>query len=216
MNKINPLRRLAALAIVGCLAGSVNVVAQEKTAATGTENSEITATLSSNPRVQLRTNLGDLIVELQPEKAPQTVENFLQYVKDGFYSGTIFHRVIDGFMIQGGGYTLAFDKKEVRDPIPNEADNKLDNVKFTIAMARTQDPHSATAQFFINTADNDFLNHKAKNAAGWGYTVFGEVIEGQEVTDWISKTPTGSAGPFRKDVPKNPIIIEEAILLPTE
>ncbi|OED38327.1 hypothetical protein AB833_20140 [Chromatiales bacterium (ex Bugula neritina AB1)] len=174
------------------------------------DTTEITA---SNPRVKLKTNLGELIIELNPEQAPATVENFLQYVNDGFYEGTIFHRVIDGFMIQGGGYTLAFDKKAVRDPIENEAYNKLDNAKYTIAMARTPDPHSATAQFFINTADNDFLNHKAKKPNAWGYTVFGEVVEGQEIADWIGKTPTGAGGPFRKDVPKKPIVIEEASLL---
>ncbi|MEM7255925.1 MAG: peptidylprolyl isomerase [Pseudomonadota bacterium] len=159
------------------------------------------------------TNLGEMIIELDREAAPQTVENFLQYVSDGYYEGTIFHRVIKGFMVQGGGFTLGFEKKQTRDPIQNEADNLLKNDRFTIAMARTQAPHSATAQFFINTADNDFLNHRAKDIAGWGYAVFGRVVEGQDVADWIGKTPTGAAGPFAKDVPTNPIVIESVVLV---
>jgi len=165
------------------------------------------------PKVKMVTNLGDMVIELDREKAPQTVENFLQYVSDGYYEGTIFHRVIKDFMVQGGGFTLGFEKKETRDPVQNEADNSLTNDRFTIAMARTQAPHSATAQFFINTADNDFLNHRSKDIAGWGYTVFGKVVEGQDVADWIGKTPTGAAGPFSKDVPTNPIVIESVTLI---
>lgn len=162
----------------------------------------------SNPHVKMTTNLGEMVIELYPEKAPASVENFLQYVNDGHYNGTIFHRVIEGFMIQGGGFTLNFDKKETREPITNEADNGLTNDHYTIAMARTQAPHSATAQFFINTADNNFLNHRSKDAAGWGYTVFGKLIEGQKIADWLAKVPTGAAGPFPKDVPSSPIVIE--------
>lgn len=159
-------------------------------------------------QVKMVTNLGEMVIELYPDKAPITVENFLKYVDDGYYEGTIFHRVIEGFMIQGGGFTLGFDKKETRDPVQNEADNQLKNDRFTIAMARTQDPHSASAQFFINIENNDFLNHRSKDVAGWGYTVFGRVVEGQDIADWIGKTPTGPAGPFGKDVPTNPIVIE--------
>ncbi len=166
-----------------------------------------------NPRVKMVTNLGEMIIELDPVKAPASVENFLEYVDDGYYEGTIFHRVIEGFMIQGGGFTLGFEKKEPREPIQNEADNQLKNDRFTIAMARTQAPHSATAQFFINTANNDFLNHRSKDLAGWGYAVFGKVVEGHDVADWIGKTPTGPAGPFAKDVPTNPIVIESVTLL---
>lgn len=170
----------------------------------------------NNPTVQMTTNLGILTIELYPEKAPKTVENFLQYVNEGHYNGTIFHRVIEGFMIQGGGFTLEFEEKESRQPIENEADNLLPNIKFSIAMARTQEPHSATAQFFINTANNDFLNHRAKNASGWGYTVFGQITDGEKLVDWISKTPTGGAGPFNKDVPVYPIVIEKFVTLPAQ
>ena len=166
-------------------------------------------------QVKVVTNLGDMIIELYPDKAPVTVENFLKYVDDGYYEGTIFHRVIEGFMIQGGGFTLGFDKKQTRDPIQNEADNQLKNDRFTVAMARTQAPHSASAQFFINVEDNEFLNHRSKDIAGWGYTVFGKVIEGQDIADWIGKTPTGPAGPFGKDVPTNPIVIEKIEKLST-
>lgn len=184
------------------------------TAETDSANSTTAEPTNDNPRVKLTTNLGDLIIELYPQKAPESVENFIQYVNDGFYTDTIFHRVIDGFMIQGGGFTLSLDKKEPRDPIQNEADNQLPNIKYSVAMARTQAPHSASAQFFINTADNDFLNHRSKNIAGWGYAVFGQIVEGQDVADWISKSPTGAAGPFPKDVPVKPIVIENAVLVP--
>lgn len=167
----------------------------------------------AKPTVQIVTNLGAMLIELDSEKAPGTVENFLQYVADGYYENTIFHRVIKGFMIQGGGFTLDFEKKQTRDPVQNEADNGLKNDRFTIAMARTQAPHSATAQFFINTANNDFLNHRSKDIAGWGYAVFGKVVEGQEVADWIGNAPTGPAGPFAKDVPDSPIVIESVTLI---
>ena len=160
--------------------------------------------------------MGDLVIELYPQKAPLSVDNFIQYVNDGFYADTIFHRVIDGFMIQGGGFTLSLDKKDTRDPIQNEADNQLPNVRYSIAMARTQSPHSATAQFFINATDNDFLNHQSKSAAGWGYTVFGHVVEGQDIADQISKVATGSAGRFNKDVPVDPVVIESAAVLPSK
>ncbi len=164
-------------------------------------------------QVQLTTSLGEIVLTLHADKAPATVANFLQYVNDGYYNGTVFHRVIDGFMVQGGGFDADLKKKETRDPIDNEADNGLKNEKYTIAMARTQDPHSASAQFFINVANNEFLNFKAKNIRGWGYAVFGEVVSGQEVVDKIGKVKTGAAGPFPKDVPAEPVVIESATVV---
>ncbi len=168
---------------------------------------------ADHPRVKIDTNLGSIVVELHPEKAPKTVENFLQYVRDGFYDGTIFHRVIDGFMIQGGGFTPNFERKETRAPIINEADNGLKNTRGTIAMARTMDPHSATAQFFINVKDNPFLDHTGKTPRGWGYAVFGKVVEGMDVVDRIRKVRTGPGGMFPKDVPQEPVIIEKMTLI---
>jgi peptidyl-prolyl cis-trans isomerase B (cyclophilin B) len=157
--------------------------------------------------VIIRTTFGDIQLELDAEKAPQTVANFLQYAEDGFYNGTIFHRVIDNFMIQGGCFDTNFQQKATRDPIENEADNGLKNDFGTIAMARTMDPHSATAQFFINVKDNDFLNHSGKNTQGWGYAVFGNVTGGAEVLDKIRGVPTGSRG-GHQDVPTDDVIIE--------
>ena len=166
-----------------------------------------------HPRVRLATSLGDIVLELNAEKAPKSVQNFLTYVQDGFYNGTIFHRVIDGFMAQGGGFTQDFQKKKVREPIENEANNGLKNLTGTVAMARTNAPHSATAQFFINVADNGFLDHRSPSPRGWGYAVFGKVVEGMDIVEKIRRTPTGSGGQFRKDVPATPIIIETAILI---
>ncbi len=161
------------------------------------------------PQVVLETSKGTIVLQLAPDKAPKTVENFLAYVKSGFYDGTIFHRVIDRFMIQGGGFTAEMTQKEMRSPIPNEADNGLANDRGTIAMARTDDPHSATAQFFINTVDNEGLNHTGRNTAGWGYAVFGMVIEGMDVVDAIAKVKTTARPPFR-DVPAETITILKA------
>lgn len=159
--------------------------------------------------VKLQTNYGPIVLELDFDKAPLTAENFAQYVKDGFYDGTIFHRVIDNFMIQGGGFDPDMQQKETREPIQNEADNGLKNDCYTIAMARTMEPHSASAQFFINVADNDFLNHSGKNMQGWGYAVFGKVTEGTEVVDKIKAIATTSkAG--HQDVPVDEVIIEKA------
>jgi len=158
-------------------------------------------------KVEMDTNMGAIVLQLDPAKAPRTVENFLKYVDDGFYTNTIFHRVIDGFMIQGGGFTPDFHKKETRAPIPNEADNGLKNTRGTIAMARTFEPQSATAQFFINVADNAFLDHTDKTPRGWGYCVFGKVVSGMDVVDKIRQLPTSAAGPFRKDVPTQSVII---------
>ncbi|MAT93278.1 MAG: cyclophilin [Halioglobus sp.] len=157
--------------------------------------------------VIIRTTFGEITLELDAEKAPATVANFLSYARDGYYDGTIFHRVIDNFMIQGGGFDTDMQQKETAEPIENEADNGLKNDFGTIAMARTMDPHSATSQFFINVKDNDFLNHTGKTAQGWGYAVFGRVTAGDEVLDKIRAVPTGSHGPHQ-DVPTDPVIIE--------
>jgi len=163
------------------------------------------------PRVKLATSAGDIVIELAPDKAPKTVDNFLQYVKEKQYDGTVFHRVIDGFMIQGGGFDKAYSQKATRKPVENEAKNGLKNDVGTIAMARTSDPHSASAQFFINVKNNDFLNYPGQD--GWGYAVFGKVIDGMDVVTKIAKTPTGSGGPFRSDVPKQPVVIESATVV---
>jgi peptidyl-prolyl cis-trans isomerase B (cyclophilin B) len=157
--------------------------------------------------VIIRTTFGEIKLELDADKAPKTVANFLSYARDGFYDGTIFHRVIDNFMIQGGGFDTEMEQKTNGEPIENEADNGLKNDFGTVAMARTTDPHSATAQFFINVKDNDFLNHSGKNMQGWGYTVFGKVTEGNEVLDKIRAVPTGSSN-GHTDVPTDPVIIE--------
>lgn len=164
------------------------------------------------PVVELDTNMGAIVIELNEEKAPKTVENFLNYVKSGHYDGTIFHRIIDGFMIQGGGMDAEMNEKATNAPIENEADNGLKNDKGTIAMARTQDPHSATSQFFINVKDNDFLNHTGKNMQGWGYTVFGKVTSGMDVIDKMRSVPTGRFG-MHADVPNEPVVINSATII---
>ena len=167
----------------------------------------------SMSKVKLTTNHGDIVIELNAEKAPITVANFIEYVNAGHYTNTVFHRVIKGFMIQGGGFEPGMnEKRDKRASIQNEADNGLKNAKYTIAMARTMEPHSASAQFFINASDNDFLNHSGKNVQGWGYAVFGEVTEGREIVDAIEKVATGSkAG--HQDVPKDDVIIEKAEII---
>ena len=159
--------------------------------------------------IKLHTNFGVIAIELDAEKAPKTAENFTQYVKDGHYDNTIFHRVIKGFMIQGGGFEPGMNQKGTRAPIDNEAANGLKNKRGTLAMARTNDPHSATAQFFINLVDNDFLDFKAPSGNGWGYCVFGKVVEGMDVVDKIKDVRTGSKG-FHQDVPVEDVIIERA------
>jgi peptidyl-prolyl cis-trans isomerase B (cyclophilin B) len=159
--------------------------------------------------VKLHTNQGVITLELDAAKAPKTVENFLAYVKAGHYDGTIFHRVINGFMIQGGGFAPGMLQKPTEAAITNEAGNGLRNQKYTVAMARTGDPHSATAQFFINVADNDFLNHTAPSGQGWGYCVFGKVVEGQDVVDKIKSVKTGRSG-THQDVPEQDVVIERA------
>ena len=167
---------------------------------------------AANPKVELDTTKGKIVIELFPEKAPETVKNFLNYVEAKFYDGTIFHRVIPNFMIQGGGFTSDMKRKSAGAPIKNEADNGLKNDRGTIAMARTGDPHSATAQFFINSVNNDFLNHKSKTQQGWGYVVFGKVIRGMDVVDAISAVKTVTRGSYR-DVPAETVEIDSVRVL---
>ena len=159
--------------------------------------------------IKLHTNFGVIALDLDAEKAPETVKNFIAYAEAGHYDNTVFHRVIDGFMIQGGGFEPGMKQKPCKAPIKNEADNGLKNDAYTVAMARTSDPHSATAQFFINVADNDFLNFKLPSGNGWGYCVFGKVVEGTDVVDKIKGVKTGNSG-FHQDVPKDDVIIERA------
>lgn len=163
-------------------------------------------------KVKLHTSQGEITLELDAEKAPATVENFVNYVKAGHYDGTVFHRVINGFMVQGGGFEPGMKQKPTREPIQNEAENGLKNLNYTVAMARTQAPHSATAQFFINVADNAFLDFRSADMQGFGYCVFGRVVEGMDVVDKIKGLPTGSKG-FHQDVPLQDIVIERAELL---
>ena len=168
-------------------------------------------------KVKLTTSMGPITIELDKAKAPVSVENFVKYVESGHYNGTIFHRVIDGFMIQGGGFDKSFHQKGTRAPIANEAQQGikagLKNEVGTLAMARTADPNSATAQFFINVADNKFLNFREATAQGYGYTVFGKVVSGMDVVEKIAKSPTGAAGPFPKDVPKEQVLIKQAVVV---
>jgi len=159
--------------------------------------------------VVLHTSMGDIKLALDAENAPATVANFLQYVRDGHYDNTVFHRVIDGFMIQGGGFEPGMKQKGTRGPVANEAGNGLKNAKYTVAMARTSDPHSATAQFFINVGDNAFLDYKGPSPQGWGYCVFGKVVEGMDVVDRIRAVPTGTSG-FHQDVPREDVVIRKA------
>lgn len=173
---------------------------------------EAAETTPPSPAVKLETNMGDIILRLDSAKAPETVANFLSYVRAGHYDGTIFHRVISNFMIQGGGMTPDMKEKPMGKPIKNEAANGLKNKKYTVAMARTGDPHSATAQFFINVKDNDFLDYKAPSGQGWGYAVFGKVLKGQDVVEKIKAVPTGNRG-MHGDVPRDPLIIKKATII---
>lgn len=180
------------------LLGSAVAVAQSATTSDSTPE---------YPRLLMKTTMGDITLELDPERAPQTVSNFMAYVDDNFYTDTVFHRVIEGFMIQGGGFTSQYRRKVTRQPVSNEAYNGLRNQRYTIAMARTTAPHSATSQFFINTEHNNNLDHTGTTQRGWGYTVFGRVVEGQEVVDAISTVRTGAGGQFSRDVPVQPVVI---------
>ncbi len=166
------------------------------------------ATAADSIQVRMETTLGDLVLELDQAKAPKSVDNFLRYVNEGYYDGTIYHRVIPNFMIQGGGFTPDMKQKESHEPIENEANNGLENARGTIAMARTMDPHSASAQFFINVVDNDALNHRDQSTRGWGYAVFGKVVEGMEIADRIVAVPT-TRNAMHRDVPKEPIVIKK-------
>ena len=178
-----------------------------------TSSSVADAAGDAHPRVTFETSHGAFVLELDRSATSETVENFLTYVRDGFYEGTVFHRVIAGFMIQGGGFTAEFKQLRTRDPIRNEADRGGKNDRGSIAMARTSDPHSATAQFFINVVDNDFLNHRGRTSQGWGYAVFGRVVEGMDTVDRIAAVKTGSRGPFQ-DVPQETVLIQRTEIHP--
>lgn len=197
---------ICAMLLVGC--ENKNENAAEPTAATETQENVAV----NNPLIEMKTSLGTIVIKLDAQNAPVTVQNFVTYVNEGFYNGTIFHRVIPDFMIQGGGFTADFTQKPTNEPIKNEADNGLKNKRGTIAMARTMDPNSASAQFFINVKDNNFLDHRDKIPQGWGYAVFGQVVDGMNVVDEIAKQKTGSrAG--HDDVPLNNITIESMTVI---
>jgi peptidyl-prolyl cis-trans isomerase B (cyclophilin B) len=202
---------LTGLLSVSALSTNLALAADSATQSTS-KPTEGKNSMSTQPRVKLSTNFGDMIISVDAAKAPKTAENFIAYVKDGFYDGTIFHRVMDGFMIQGGGFEPGMKQKTTKAPIENEANNGLKNNKYTLAMARTSDPHSATGQFFINVANNDFLNFSAPTAQGWGYAVFGEVVEGQDVVDKIKAVKTGNSG-FHQNVPTEDVIITKSVVL---
>jgi len=197
----------------GIVASLVCLLAFAAPAAQPAPKAKAQSPAAASPRVLLETTKGKIVLELNAEKAPKTVKNFLDYVKAGHYNGTVFHRVIPGFMIQGGGMTPDLTEKPTRPPIPNEADNGLLNQRGTIAMARTADPNSATSQFFINVANNGSLNFRGKTPAGWGYAVFGNVVEGMDVVDAIVNVPTTTKGPY-ENVPKEPILIQKATVVP--
>lgn len=200
--KKNIIKLGAAVAVVGAILFTVVPTAP------AVANEKNPGIADNAPVVEIKTNHGDIRLQLDSGRAPFTVTNFIHYVEKGHYNGTIFHRVIPGFMVQGGGFTTDYEKKPTDDMIPNEADNGLKNLPGTIAMARTSDPHSATAQFFINTANNRFLNHTRKSQRGWGYTVFGKVTDGMDVVRKIEQVETGSGGPFRTDAPQQMVVIE--------
>jgi len=203
--------RFLSLIVASALSAAPVYSQSSSTSSTGSTMNQ-TATTTTTPRVKLQTSMGDITIALNADKAPKSVENFLTYVRDGFYDATVFHRVIDGFMIQGGGFEAGLKQKTTRAPIDNEANNGLKNARYTLAMARTNDPHSATAQFFINVSDNDFLNHSAPTAQGWGYAVFGEVVEGMEVVDAIKGVKTGNKG-FHQNVPVEDVVIVRATVV---
>ena len=212
MTPTNPARRLAVATLLVAFAGlPLAAAAQSKAAPEAAKTSGCIANLkgSAPMKVKLTTSMGAITVELNKEKAPVSTENFVKYVEAGHYNGTIFHRVIDGFMVQGGGFTKDMQQKPVQAPIKNEAANGLKNDMYTLAMARTGVRDSATAQFFINVKQNDFLNYRDESPQGWGYAVFGKVVEGQDVVDKIRKVATGNAG-MHQNVPLEPVVIEKA------
>ena len=212
MSRYSPLHLLRLTACSFALAFAPALVSAAPAAAPSNSTSEGTKAMSTNPRVKLHTNQGDIVITLDAAKAPKTVANFLTYTKEGFYNGTVFHRVIDGFMVQGGGFEPGMKQKQTHAPIENEANNGLKNDKYTLAMARTSDPHSATTQFFINVSNNDFLNFTAPTPNGWGYAVFGTITEGTDVVDKIKGVKTGNKG-FHQNVPNEDVIIEKAGVL---
>jgi peptidyl-prolyl cis-trans isomerase A (cyclophilin A)/peptidyl-prolyl cis-trans isomerase B (cyclophilin B) len=205
-------RLVATLALIVPLAALAAPPAAKPAAPATKPAAVATPAPAANPKVLLHTSMGDITVELYPDKAPKTVENFLQYVKEGFYDGTVFHRVINNFMIQGGGWTKDLVRKRTHAPIRNESNNGLSNLRGTIAMARTADPNSAAAEFFINVVDDKRLDYiaDANGPVSWGYCVFGKVIDGMDTVDKIKAVETGPQGPFQGDVPKTPIVIEKA------
>ena len=203
-------------ALMSMILASTAFVASAQDAAKAAPKAETApTTTATETKVRLNTNMGPIVIELDAAKAPKSVENFLQYVKDKHYDGTVFHRVIAGFMIQGGGFTAELTQKPARAPVPNEANNGLSNVRGTIAMARTNDPDSATSQFFINVVDNKNLDHVSKDSGyTWGYAVFGKVVSGMEVVDAIRNVATGPKGPFPTDVPTSAVVINSAEIIP--
>jgi peptidyl-prolyl cis-trans isomerase B (cyclophilin B) len=201
-------KSLLATTLIFFTLGSIQIAASQPK----TQPQKGTASMSTNPRVNLKTNMGDIVIELNAEKAPKSAENFLMYVREGAYNNTIFHRVMDGFMVQGGGFEPGMKQKPTHAPIDNEAANGLKNDKYTVAMARTNDPHSATSQFFINVANNEFLNFTAPSGNGWGYAVFGKVVQGEDVVDKIRAVKTGNAGPHQ-NVPTTDVVIEQATII---
>ena len=211
-SRYSPFRVVRLMACTFALAALLPAAASAASAAQSTSTSKGSTSMTTSPRVKLQTNHGDMVITLDAAKAPKTVENFLTYVREGFYNGTIFHRVMDGFMIQGGGFEPGMKQKTTHATVENEANNGLKNDKYTVAMARTNDPHSATAQFFINVANNDFLNHTSPTAQGWGYAVFGKITEGTDIADKIKGVKTGNSG-FHQNVPAEDVIIEKAEIL---
>ena len=205
------LRLMRKLALVGMMTPvAFSVLAAPPS--NSTQPKQGVNSMSTNPRVKISTNLGDFVISLDAKKAPKTVANFLAYVNDGFYNGTVFHRVIDGFMVQGGGFEPGMKQKTTKPQIENEANNGLKNNKYTLAMARTNEPHSASSQFFINVANNEFLNHTAPTSTGWGYAVFGEVVEGQDVIDKMKAVKTANSG-FHQNVPVEDLMITKAVVI---
>jgi len=212
MTSLDSRRRLVRGLILAGALGATGSVAMAAPPTASTPPTQGVKPMSPSPRVKFQTNYGDFVITLDVVKAPKTAANFLAYVNDGFFNGTIFHRVIDGFMIQGGGFEPGMKQKPTKAQIENEANNGLKNDEYTVAMARTSDPHSATAQFFINVKNNDFLNHTAPTSQGWGYAVFGKVTEGKDVVDKIKAVRTGNKG-FHQNVPNEDVIITKAVVI---
>lgn len=206
------LALLAPLTLAAAPASTTGKANLKPSAQPAKQAPEETPAPAANPKVLLHTSMGDITLELYPDKAPKTVENFLRYVNEGFYDGTLFHRVINNFMIQGGGWTQNLMHKRTHAPIRNEANNGLSNLRGTVAMARTRDPNSAAAEFFINVVDNKRLDYvgDANGTVSWGYCVFGKVVSGMDTVDKIKAVDTGPQGPFQSDVPKTPVVIEKA------